>query len=48
MSGLGAEKRRLEAAVSAVLNEDKIRTGDLGGKATTMDFTQAVIRRLGA
>ncbi len=46
--GLTAEKRRLEAAVSAVLNADNIRTGDLGGTATTIDFTQAVIRRLGA
>ena len=42
-----AEKQRLEAAVSAVLNQDGIRTGDLGGTATTIAFTEAVIRRLG-
>ena len=33
---------------AAVLNEDGVRTGDLGGRAATSDFTQAVIRRLGA
>ena len=46
--GLAEEKRRLEAAVSAVLNSDKIRTGDLGGTANTAAFTQAVVRRLAA
>ncbi len=45
-AGLTDEKRRLETAVSAVLNEDGVRTGDLGGKATTKTFTEAVVRRL--
>ncbi len=45
--GLHAEKQRLEAAVSAVLNEDGVRTGDLGGTATTKAFTEAVLRRIG-
>ena len=45
-AGLAEEKRRLEAAVSAVLNQDGVRTGDLGGKATTKAFTQAVLNRL--
>ena len=45
--GLRTEKQRLDAAVSAVLNEDGVRTGDLGGKATTKEFTQAVMQRLG-
>ncbi len=47
-AGLQDEKRRLEAAVSAVLNQDGVRTGDLGGKATTLAFTEAVVRRLGS
>jgi isocitrate dehydrogenase (NAD+) len=34
---------RVEAAVGAVLAEGKTLTGDLGGKASTQDFTQAVI-----
>ncbi len=46
--GLRKEKARLEAAVAAVLNEDGVRTGDLGGSATTRAFTAAVVRRLGA
>ena len=46
--GLLEEKRRLEAAVSAVLNLDVVRTGDLGGTATTAAFTDAVVRRLTA
>ena len=35
-------------AVAAVLNEDNIRTGDLGGRATTKQFAEAVIRRVAA
>jgi isocitrate dehydrogenase (NAD+) len=38
--------RRLRAAIDAVLREDKVRTGDLGGKATTRDMTAAIVRRL--
>jgi isocitrate dehydrogenase (NAD+) len=45
--GLRDHKLRLDAAISAVLNEDAIRTGDLGGKATTKAFTDAVVKRLG-
>jgi isocitrate dehydrogenase (NAD+) len=45
--GLRDQKLRLDAAISAVLNEDAIRTGDLGGKATTKAFTDAVLKRLG-
>jgi isocitrate/isopropylmalate dehydrogenase len=29
-----------------VLRKDKVRTGDLGGKASTKQFTQAVVSRL--
>ncbi len=47
-AGLQDEQRRLQAAVAAALNEDGMRTGDLGGKATTRQFTDAVVRRLAA
>jgi isocitrate dehydrogenase (NAD+) len=40
--------KRLRDAIDAVLQKDNIRTGDLGGKAGTKEFTQAVVRRLGA
>jgi isocitrate dehydrogenase (NAD+) len=38
---------RVESAVHATLIEPALRTRDLGGKATTDEFTQAVIERLG-
>ena len=38
--------RRLRAAVHGTLCEDNVRTGDLGGKATTKEFSRAVVRRL--
>ena len=44
--GLGEQKLKLDAAIAAVLNEDGIRTGDLGGKATTKAFTEAVVKRV--
>ena len=47
-AGLRDEQRRLESAVAAVLNEDGMRTGDLGGKATTREFTDAILRRVAA
>ena len=37
---------RMRKAIDDVLCEDKIRTRDLGGKATTKEFTQAIVRRL--
>jgi isocitrate dehydrogenase (NAD+) len=39
--------KRLRTAVDATLLEDNVRTGDLGGKASTKELTQAIIRRLG-
>jgi len=45
--GRGADATRLRAAIDRVLREDKVRTGDLGGKATTKEITQAIVRRLG-
>jgi 3-isopropylmalate dehydrogenase len=38
---------RLRAAIDTTLNVDNIRTGDLGGKANTQQFADAVIKRLG-
>jgi isocitrate dehydrogenase (NAD+) len=38
---------RLRTAVDQVLRIDGVRTPDLGGKASTGDFTQSIIRRLG-
>jgi isocitrate dehydrogenase (NAD+) len=38
--------KRLRTAIDKVLREDNIRTGDLGGKASTKQFTQAVVKRL--
>jgi isocitrate dehydrogenase (NAD+) len=38
--------RRVQQAIDDVLLKDKVRTGDLGGKATTKQFTQAVVARL--
>ncbi len=45
-AGMKDKRTQLENAIDAVLNEDNIRTGDLGGKASTKEFTAAVIKRL--
>jgi isocitrate dehydrogenase (NAD+) len=39
--------KRLRKAIDQALREDGVRTGDLGGKATTKDMTLAIVRRLG-
>ena len=44
--GRGDAAKRLRTAIDAVLREDNVRTGDLGGTATTRDMTQAIVRRL--
>ncbi len=38
--------KRLRDAIDGVLLKDKVRTGDLGGKANTKQFTQAIVARL--
>ena len=38
--------QRLRAVIGDVLNVDKVRTGDLGGNASTREFARAIIRRL--
>ncbi len=45
-AGLKDLRARLERAIDDVLNVDRIRTGDLGGSATTEVFTEAVVKRL--
>jgi isocitrate dehydrogenase (NAD+) len=37
---------RLRQAIDATLNVDKVRTGDLGGKAGTAAFTNALVSRI--
>jgi isocitrate dehydrogenase (NAD+) len=37
---------RIRSAIDKVLNEDQVRTPDLGGKAGTQQLTEAIIRRL--
>lgn len=44
--GLPEEARRFEGALNKVYGEGKVRTGDLGGSATTREFTDAVIAAL--
>ncbi len=44
--GRGDLAARMRAAVAKTLNEDNIRTRDLGGAASTMEFAEAVIRRV--
>jgi isocitrate dehydrogenase (NAD+) len=43
--GKADEARRLRDAIDRVLNKDNVRTGDLGGRASTATYT-AAIRRL--
>jgi isocitrate dehydrogenase (NAD+) len=38
--------RKLKQTIAIVLQEDRIRTADLGGKASTMAYTEAIIKRL--
>jgi isocitrate dehydrogenase (NAD+) len=45
--GLGDKATRMRAAIDKVLREDNVRTGDLGGKANTKEFTAAIVKRLG-
>jgi isocitrate/isopropylmalate dehydrogenase len=41
--GLGAEARRLEAAVGRVYRDGKVLTADQGGTAKTREMAQAVL-----
>ena len=37
---------RLRQAIDQTLNVDKVRTGDLGGTASTAAFTKALVSRI--
>jgi isocitrate dehydrogenase (NAD+) len=37
---------RLRGAIDTVLNQDKVRTRDLGGQASTMEYAKAVVGRV--
>jgi isocitrate/isopropylmalate dehydrogenase len=37
---------RLEKAVARVIADGKVRTYDMGGKATTLDMAKAVVEKL--
>ncbi len=43
---LTEQATRLRQALNATLNIDQVRTGDLGGSATTQVFTQALVSRI--
>ena len=43
---LGDKAERLRKAIDGTLNIDKVRTGDLGGNASTSAFTQALVSRI--
>jgi isocitrate dehydrogenase (NAD+) len=38
---------RIEKAVEHVYSKTDVRTGDLGGRATTKEFTDALVRAMG-
>ncbi|HYD56697.1 MAG TPA: isocitrate/isopropylmalate family dehydrogenase, partial [Burkholderiales bacterium] len=44
--GKRALAQTIRNAVSRTLNEDGVRTKDLGGSATTAQFTRAIAKRL--
>jgi len=44
--GLTDRAANLRAAINTTLNVDDVRTRDLGGKASTTDLAQAIVRRL--
>jgi isocitrate dehydrogenase (NAD+) len=46
--GLSAMGNRMRKAIDETLNIDQVRTGDLGGKASTEEFTESLIKRLQA
>jgi isocitrate dehydrogenase (NAD+) len=46
--GEGLIADRISAALDRVLAQDQVRTRDLGGSASTAEFTNAVCRRLAA
>ncbi|HET6237460.1 MAG TPA: hypothetical protein VFE41_21255 [Acetobacteraceae bacterium] len=45
--GLTDQAARLRGAMDGALNQDKVRTRDLGGAAGTREFAAAVTKRIG-
>jgi isocitrate dehydrogenase (NAD+) len=45
--GCQDKAKRVRDAVDRVLLTENVRTGDLGGKASTKEFTEAIVRNLG-
>jgi isocitrate dehydrogenase (NAD+) len=45
--GHGDLAGRIRTAIDQTLCVDNVRTGDLGGKASTRELTEAIVRRLG-
>jgi len=45
--GRDHDATRVRTAIDRTFNRDAVRTGDLGGKATTRELTQALLRNLG-
>ena len=44
--GYGGPAARIETAVDAVLSEGTVLTPDLGGRATTTEVTEAILKRI--
>jgi isocitrate dehydrogenase (NAD+) len=44
--GMKDKGDRLRQAIDATLNIDKVRTGDLGGSASSTQFTKALVARI--
>lgn len=44
--GLNKEAENIQNATLAIIAEGKYLTGDLGGTASTTDFTKAIINKL--
>jgi isocitrate dehydrogenase (NAD+) len=44
--GLTDHAKSLRTAIDQVLNQEKIRTGDLGGSASTGDYARALVQRI--
>jgi isocitrate dehydrogenase (NAD+) len=38
--------QRMRTAIDQTLNQDRVRTRDLGGTASTQEFVQSIVRRL--
>ena len=44
--GEAAKARVLRDAIDQVIRDDNVRTRDLGGQASTLEYTDALMRRI--